>query len=103
MKTHDPDDWKDLEPPRLSTLAAHERGAALAALAGGEPRPVAGMPSRSSIPSPLADTLILLWLAGGMAAPEDARSQAVYSRMTSASLLEKIPALYFPGDRYRRA
>ena len=43
--------------------------AALAALAAGEPRPLRGAePVRQ--PEPTADTLILLWLAGGMAAPE---------------------------------
>ena len=44
--------------------------AALAALAAGEPRLVRAAPSRSSTPEPTADTIILLWLAGGMAAPE---------------------------------
>ncbi len=43
--------------------------AAMAALAGGEPRPVQGAePIRQ--PEPTADTFILIWLAGGMAAPE---------------------------------
>jgi hypothetical protein len=43
--------------------------AALAALSGGEPRPASAVePLRH--PEPSADTLILLWLAGGMAAPE---------------------------------
>jgi hypothetical protein len=43
--------------------------AALAALAAGEPHPVHGAePLRQ--PEPTADTMILLWLAGGMAAPE---------------------------------
>src|ERR1700738_4319479 len=43
--------------------------AALAALAGGEPRPVrAAEPVQH--PTPTADTCILLWMAGGMAAPE---------------------------------
>ena len=43
--------------------------AALAALAAGEPRPVRGAEPLKH-PEPTADTLILLWLAGGMAAPE---------------------------------
>jgi Protein of unknown function (DUF1501) len=43
--------------------------AALAALAGGEPRLVHGAEPVTH-PEPTADTLILLWLAGGMAAPE---------------------------------
>src|SRR5206468_2491587 len=43
--------------------------AALAALAAGEPRLLGGAePHRQ--PEPTADTLILIWLAGGMAAPE---------------------------------
>src|SRR3954454_2100550 len=43
--------------------------AALATLAAGEPRPLdAGEPVRH--PTPTADTCILLWMAGGMAAPE---------------------------------
>jgi Protein of unknown function (DUF1501) len=43
--------------------------AALATLAAGEPRPVrASEPIRH--PEPRADTCILLWMAGGMAAPE---------------------------------
>jgi hypothetical protein len=43
--------------------------ASLTALAAGEPRPIRGdEPLRQ--PEPTADTLILLWLAGGMAAPE---------------------------------
>jgi hypothetical protein len=43
--------------------------AALAALAAGEPRPVRGAEPVKH-PEATADTLILLWLAGGMAAPE---------------------------------
>ena len=43
--------------------------AALAALAAGEPRLVHGVEPLKQ-PEPTADTLILLWLAGGMAAPE---------------------------------
>ena len=43
--------------------------AALAALAAGEPRPVRGAEPLKH-PEPTADTLILIWLAGGMAAPE---------------------------------
>ena len=43
--------------------------AALAALAAGEPRLVRGAEPVKH-PEPTADTLILLWLAGGMAAPE---------------------------------
>ena len=43
--------------------------AALAALAGGEPR-LARPTSRLKQPKPTADTCILLWMAGGMAAPE---------------------------------
>jgi hypothetical protein len=42
--------------------------AALATLAGGEPRLVAN--EKSGHPEPTADTCILLWMAGGMAAPE---------------------------------
>jgi hypothetical protein len=44
--------------------------ATLAALAAGEPRPVEGAESKKQALEPTADTLILLWLAGGMAAPE---------------------------------
>jgi hypothetical protein len=43
--------------------------AGLAALAAGEPRPVRGEEPVKH-PKPTADTLILLWMAGGMAAPE---------------------------------
>jgi hypothetical protein len=43
--------------------------AALAALAAGEPRLVRGAEPVKH-PEPTADTIILLWLAGGMAAPE---------------------------------
>ena len=43
--------------------------AGLAALASGEPRPVRGAEPLKQ-PEPTADTMILLWLAGGMAAPE---------------------------------
>ena len=42
--------------------------AALAALAAGEPRAVAD--EKVEHPKPTADTCILLWMAGGMAAPE---------------------------------
>src|SRR5437763_14795804 len=43
--------------------------AALATLAAGEPRPLA--PAEPVVhPRPTADTCILLWMAGGMAAPE---------------------------------
>ena len=43
--------------------------AALAALASGEPRRARG-DEPAKHPEPTADTLILLWMAGGMAAPE---------------------------------
>lgn len=43
--------------------------AALAALAGGEPRPARGAEPVTH-PAPTADTCIVLWMAGGMAAPE---------------------------------
>jgi hypothetical protein len=43
--------------------------AALATLAAGEPRPVAAN-NQITHPKPTADTCILLWMAGGMAAPE---------------------------------
>jgi Protein of unknown function (DUF1501) len=43
--------------------------AALAALAGGEPRLLHGAEPVKH-PEPTADTIILLWLAGGMAAPD---------------------------------
>src|SRR6516164_6428012 len=43
--------------------------AALGALAAGEPRLVRGAAPLKQ-PEPTADTLILIWLAGGMAAPE---------------------------------
>jgi hypothetical protein len=43
--------------------------ATLAALAAGEPRPVRGAEPLKQ-PEPTADTMILIWLAGGMAAPE---------------------------------
>src|ERR1700678_1334449 len=43
--------------------------AALAALAGGDPGLVHGAEPLKH-PKPTADTIILLWLAGGMAAPE---------------------------------
>jgi hypothetical protein len=42
--------------------------AAVATLAAGEPRPLAAEPVEH--PRPTADTCILLWMAGGMAAPE---------------------------------
>src|SRR5438046_4026872 len=42
---------------------------AVAALAAGEPRPVAASEPVQH-PKPTADTCILLWMAGGMAAPE---------------------------------
>jgi hypothetical protein len=44
--------------------------ATLAALAAGEPRRIQGADSKEQAPEPTADTFILLWLAGGMAAPE---------------------------------
>src|SRR3954447_14555608 len=43
--------------------------AALAALAAGEPRPLFGADAGKH-PEPTADTVIVLWMAGGMAAPE---------------------------------
>src|SRR5438477_8518410 len=43
--------------------------AALATLAAGAPRPVIGA-EKVEHPKPTADTCILLWMAGGMAAPE---------------------------------
>ncbi|HWA99267.1 MAG TPA: DUF1501 domain-containing protein, partial [Pirellulales bacterium] len=44
-------------------------GTALAALAGGEPRLLAAA-KKLKAPKPTADTCILLWMGGGMAAPE---------------------------------
>jgi hypothetical protein len=44
-------------------------GAGLATLAAGEPRPLHGA-EKVTHPKPTADTCILLWMAGGMAAPE---------------------------------
>src|SRR4051794_6542705 len=43
--------------------------AALATLAGGEPRPLLAA-EKIEQPKPTADTCILLWMGGGMAAPE---------------------------------
>src|SRR5262245_40105845 len=43
--------------------------AALTTLAAGEPRPL-GAAEKLEHPRPTADTCILLWMAGGMAAPE---------------------------------
>jgi hypothetical protein len=43
--------------------------AALTTLAGGEPRPLRAA-QKEEHPRPTADTCILLWMAGGMAAPE---------------------------------
>src|SRR6266513_2253284 len=43
--------------------------ASVAALAAGEPRPLRGAEPIKQ-PEPTADTLILVWLAGGMAGPE---------------------------------
>ena len=43
--------------------------AALATLAAGEPRPLDAA-EKVTHPRPTADTCILLWMAGGMAAPE---------------------------------
>jgi hypothetical protein len=43
--------------------------AGLAAIVGGAPRPAAGA-EQIEHPTPTADTCILLWMAGGMAAPE---------------------------------
>jgi hypothetical protein len=43
--------------------------AGLATIAAGEPRPLAAA-EKVSHPKPTADTCILLWMAGGMAAPE---------------------------------
>jgi hypothetical protein len=66
MKTHDPmagETWS-----RRDFLHAMN-AAALAALAGSEPRLVRGAEPVKH-PEPTADTVILLWLAGGMAAPE---------------------------------
>ena len=45
-------------------------GASLAALAAGEPRPVGAADEKVEHPRPTADACILLWMAGGMAAPE---------------------------------
>ena len=66
MKTHDPlagETWSRRDFLRGMNAAA------LAALAGGEPRLVRGAEPLKQ-PEPTADTIILLWLAGGMAAPE---------------------------------
>jgi Protein of unknown function (DUF1501) len=66
MKTHDPltgEIWS-----RRGFLRAMN-AAALATLGGCEPRAVGGAEPVKH-PEPNADTIILLWLAGGMAAPE---------------------------------
>jgi hypothetical protein len=44
--------------------------AALAAMAAGEPRPACAADGPADHPVPRADACILLWMAGGMAAPE---------------------------------
>jgi hypothetical protein len=55
-------------PPNRRDFVKALGAAAAAALAGTEPRPAAGEPVVH--PRPTADTCILLWMAGGMAAPE---------------------------------
>jgi Protein of unknown function (DUF1501) len=57
------------EPRSRRDFLRGMNAAALAALAAGEPRLVVGAEPLKH-PEPMADTLILLWLAGGMAAPE---------------------------------
>ncbi|GAC1474228.1 MAG: DUF1501 domain-containing protein [Isosphaeraceae bacterium] len=60
-----------VHPSRREFLNASS-AAVLAALAGGEPRPVAAAEEGKAVkhPEPSADTVIVLWMAGGMAAPE---------------------------------
>src|SRR5262245_30102429 len=66
--THDPTNPVDDAPSRREFLRGMT-AATLAALASGAPRAVRGDEPLKH-PEPTADTLILLWMAGGMAAPE---------------------------------
>jgi hypothetical protein len=66
MKPHDPQTEQTWS--RRDILRAIN-ASALAALAGGAPRLARGAEPLQH-PEPTADTIILLWLAGGMAAPE---------------------------------
>ena len=67
MTTRDPLAGRDLEPPRLP--ARHERGRA-GRPGRGRAAARSAAPSRSSTPSRPPTPCILLWMAGGMAAPE---------------------------------
>ncbi len=63
---------RELPPRDALTRRDFLRGvsaAALATLAAGEPRPLQAA-EKVEHPTPTADTCILLWMAGGMAAPE---------------------------------
>jgi hypothetical protein len=66
--TYDPTNPGGDAPSRREFLRGMT-AATLAALASGAPRPVRGDETLTH-PKPTADTLILLWMAGGMAAPE---------------------------------
>ena len=44
--------------------------ATLAALAAGSPQRAGGSTPRSEWPKPTADSIIILWMGGGMAAPD---------------------------------
>src|SRR5207253_5027489 len=72
--------------------------AALAALAAGDPRPVAASDPDEKLvhPKPRADACILLWMAGGMAAPEtfDPKRYVPFEVGTpAAKIMSTFPAI----------
>jgi hypothetical protein len=93
-ETHDPTN-PGREPPNRREFLRGMSAAAMAALASGEPRPVLGdEPVRH--PEPTADTLIVLWMAGGMAAPEtfDPKRYTPYEvGVPSETILCTFPAI----------
>ena len=67
-------------------------------------RPVAEPQSRSKHPKPTADTCILLWMAGGMAAPETfdpKRTRPSRSACPSEKILCTFPAIDTVGRRHQ--
>src|SRR5436309_9705279 len=64
-------------------------GAGLATIAAGEPSPLSAAPQPVAHPKPTADTGILLWMAGGMGAP-DTFDPKRYTKFEVGVPVEKI-------------
>lgn len=78
--------------------------AGTATLMGGAPRPLAAETARTAAPEPTADACILLWMGGGMAAPEtfDPKRYAPFEPgLPVADVLSTFPAINTAVDHIK--